>query len=109
MQRGPEGVAELVGLFADDAIYVEPFTPGGGIHTGRESIASWLSAAQDQAPPELSLTIDRIDARDDPIVVSWTCESPVFARPSRGRDRFTLRDGRIARLETTLTDYPEMR
>lgn len=109
MQRGPDGVAELTALFADDAVYVEPFTPGGGIHVGRDAIGSWLTAAQAHAPPELTLVIDRIDAEADAVQVEWTCESPAFARPSRGRDRFTLRDGKIARLETTLTTPPELR
>ena len=109
MQRGPDGLAELVSLVSEDAVYVEPFTPGGGIHVGRDAIGEWLHASQQHAPPELELTIDRIDARQDEIEVVWTCESPAFARPSRGRDRFTLRGGQIARLETMITEPPELR
>lgn len=109
MQRGPDGVEELTALFADDAVYVEPFTPGGGIHSGRDAVGRWLTASQQHAPPELTLTIEKIDAEENAIQVEWTCTSPAFARPSRGRDRFTLRDGKIARLETTLTTAPELR
>ena len=109
MQRGPEGVDELVSLFTDDAVYVEPFTPGGGVHVGRAAIAEWLRASAELSPPSMRLTVDRVDAGDDVIEAAWTCESPAFLRPSRGRDRFTLRDGRIARLETTVTDLPELR
>jgi hypothetical protein len=36
------------------------------------------------------------------------CESDAFATPARGRDRFTIRDGRIARLETELTELPKL-
>lgn len=100
---------ELASLFADDAVYVEPFTPGGGIHTGRDAIAAWLQASQKDAPPELTLTVDRIDTHEDVLDVAWTCDSSAFSRPSRGRDRFTLRDGKIARLETTITEPPELR
>ena len=36
----------------------------------------------------------------------WTCEIPMFNAPMRGVDLLTLRDGRIARLETTVTEFP---
>ena len=109
MQRGPEGLAELISLFADEAVYVEPFTPGGGVHVGRDAIGEWLRASQEHAPPELDLTIDRVDARQDEIEVAWTCRSPAFARPSRGRDRFTLSGGEISRLETIIDQAPTHR
>lgn len=40
MQTGPDGLAELISLFTDDAVYIEPFTPGGGRHVGRGRIGS---------------------------------------------------------------------
>lgn len=106
MQHGPDGLAELIPLFTDDAVYLEPFTPGGGRHAGRDAISEWLAQSQVHAPPELKLTIDRVDAHENEIEVRWTCESPAFSRPSRGIDRFTLREGKIARLETALTQSP---
>jgi ketosteroid isomerase-like protein len=109
MQTGPDGLAELISLFTDDAVYIEPFTPGGGRHVGRGRIGEWLAQSQTHAPTELRLTIDRVDAHEDEIEVSWTCESTAFAQPSRGRDRFTLRDDKIARLETTLLQPPQFR
>jgi len=109
MQHGPDGLAELVSLFTDDAVYLEPFTPGGGRHVGREQIGGWLAESQAHAPLELRLTVDRVDAHEDEIEVTWTCESPAFSQPSRGTDRFTLRDGKIARLVTTLTQPPQLR
>lgn len=109
MQHGPDGLAELISLFTDDAVYLEPFTPGGGRHVGREQIGKWLADSQRHAPPSLALTIDRVDAREDEVDVTWTCTSPAFSQPSRGSDRFTLREGKIARLETTLTQPPQFR
>ena len=50
MQRGPEGEDELVALFADDAVYLEPFSDAA--HTGREAIrdaalfVDWLGQAR---------------------------------------------------------------
>jgi ketosteroid isomerase-like protein len=107
MQRGPDGEDDLVALFAEDAVYVEPFS--GGVHEGRDAIRAWLNASWADAPPDLALTVERIDAAGDTVETHWTCESPAFARPARGRDRFTIRDGRIARLESRLVEAPEPR
>jgi ketosteroid isomerase-like protein len=107
MQRGPDGEDDLVALFAEDAVYVEPFT--GGTHEGRDAIRAWLNGSRADAPPDLRLTVERVDVAGDTVEAHWTCESPAFARPATGRDRFTIRDGRIARLESTLVQAPELR
>ena len=107
MQRGVDGEEELLGLFADDAVWIDAF--GGGEHTGRGAIAEWVRSSRADAPPDLRIVVDRVDAEGDVVEAAWTCESPVFATPARGRDRFTIRDGRILRLESVLTQPPELR
>lgn len=106
MQRGPEDTDALVALFAEDAVYVEPFS--GGTHTGRDEIRSFLAQSQGQLP-DVRITVDEIDVEGDTVDTKWTCESSAFARPSRGRDHFTIRNNQIARLETTITEPPELR
>jgi hypothetical protein len=105
MQRGPDGEDELVALFAEDAVYVEPFT--GGEHVGRDAIRDWLRTSFDDQPPGIRITVERLHVVEQVIEASWVCESTAFARPARGRDRFTIRDGQIARLETELLEPPE--
>jgi ketosteroid isomerase-like protein len=105
MQRGPEGEDELVALFAEDAVYVEPFS--GGEHVGREAIRAWLRGSWADRPPAITITVERLQVVEQVVEASWVCESAAFARPARGRDRFTIRDGRIARLETELLEPPE--
>jgi uncharacterized protein (TIGR02246 family) len=107
MQRGRDGQDELVALFADDAVYVEPFS--GGVHEGRDAIRDWLEGSRADAPPDVRLTVERVDVDGDTVEAHWTCESPAFLRPARGRDRFAISDGRIARLESTLVEAPELR
>jgi SnoaL-like domain len=92
MQRGTEGEDHLVDLFAVDAVYDEPF--GGETLTGREAIRGWLRASRVQAPPDLTITVERIDITGEVVEAIWMCESPIFLSPTRGRDRFTIRDGR---------------
>jgi ketosteroid isomerase-like protein len=107
MQRGPEGEEELIALFADDAIYVEPF--GGRTHFGREAIREWLRSSWADQPPGIRLTVERVDVIEEVVEASWTCESDIFDAPARGRDRFTIRDGKISRLQSELLEQPKLK
>lgn len=103
MQAGPEGAATLLSLFADDAVYVEPFSGAERTHEGLEAIRAALSPGWEQPLPDLSITVDRVDTEADRITADWTCRSP--ALPSGqgvGTNVFHLVDGRIQRLHTTL-------
>jgi ketosteroid isomerase-like protein len=100
MQRGQEGEEELVALFAEDAVYVEPFSDEQAPHVGRAEIQVWLHASWDRSPPELTLRVDRVRVDGDLVEADWTCTSPALPAPIEGVDRYTIRDGRIARLET---------
>lgn len=106
MQHGPEGVDALVDLLADDAVYVEPFS--GAAHNGRAEIRAFLEHSQGQLP-DVRITVERINVEGDTVTTEWTCESSAFATPSRGRDEFTIRYGKIARLETSIIEPPELR
>ena len=53
-------------------------------------------------PPDMVVTMNRIDAEGQRVRAEWTCTASVLAEPMRGVDLYTLRDGKIARLETTL-------
>jgi hypothetical protein len=107
MQRGSEGEDELVELFADDGVYEEPF--GGETLKGRDEIRRWLRASREQAPPDLEVKVERIDIVGEVVEAAWICESPIFLRPTRGRDRFTIRGGKIVRLESKVTEPPVLR
>ena len=102
MQAGPGGLEDLVGLFTDDAVYVEPWTGPIQVHTGKAEIRAFYAAALEQMRGA-QLTIDRLDIDGDRLRSEWTCTVPAFNGPMRGFDLITLRDGRIARLETNVT------
>jgi len=106
MQRGPEGEDELVALFADDAVYLEPFS--GGAHVGRHAIRAWLRDSWRDQPPGIRLTVERVEIVEQVVEANWVCDSDAFSRPARGVDRFTVRDGLIVRLESELTEPPEV-
>jgi hypothetical protein len=107
MQSGPGGEEALLALFADGAVLVEPFSGEPKTHVGKDAIRGSFRDQWESPPPDLKLTLDRVDL-DGPLVrAEWTCASPVFPTPMRGYDLFTLNDdGRIARLEIVVTEVP---
>ena len=109
MQAGPDGLDDLVSLFEDDAVYVEPFGGQPQVHSGRIEIRAFFEQALQQHLKGVRLTLNRLDIDGDRLRSEWTCEIPMFSAPMRGFDLLTLRDGRIARLETTVTEFPPMR
>jgi ketosteroid isomerase-like protein len=106
MQAGPRGLEDLVGLFEDDAVYVEPFTGQPQAHTGKAEIRAFFERALQQDLAKARLTLDRLDIDGSRLRSEWTCELPMMPGPMRGFDLLSMRDGRIVRLETTVTEFP---
>ena len=75
-------------------------------HVGKDDIRRSCIDSHKQAPPDMTLTLDQVDVEPDCIRSSRTCTSPAFASPIRGQDLWTIRDGKIDRLETTFVDAP---
>jgi hypothetical protein len=106
MQAGPGGLDDLVGLFDEQAVYVEPFSGQPQVHTGKAEIRAFFEVALSQHLNGVRLTLGRLDIDEGRLRAEWTCELPTFPAPMRGFDLLTLQDGRIARLETTVTEFP---
>lgn len=101
MQDGAAAADALFALFADDAVYTEPFSGSVRTHRGRAAIEACLRGSWQATPPDLVLTVDRVDVDGDTVTSLWTCTSPVFPGPMRGRDVCVVRDGRIASLDVS--------
>ncbi|MHC4141746.1 MAG: nuclear transport factor 2 family protein [Planctomycetota bacterium] len=108
MQAGPSGEQDMLALFAEDAVFIEPFSGVVQTHTGKAAIGTSFQDMWRDPPPDLKLTIDRVDLDGDRVRADWTCTSPVFPKPMRGHDLFTISSGRITRLEIAVTDMPPM-
>jgi ketosteroid isomerase-like protein len=106
MQAGPGGIDDLVALFEDDATYVEPFSGQPRVHSGKAEIRAFFEYALEHHLNGVRLTLDRLDIDSGRLRSEWTCHIPMFKGPMRGFDLLTLRDGRIVRLETTVTEFP---
>jgi ketosteroid isomerase-like protein len=101
MRTGAISSDEIIDLFADQAVYVEPFSGEASAHVGKDAIRQSFIDSQKNAPPDMTLTLDQVDVDSDCIRSVWTCASPAFPRPMRGQDLWTIRDGKIFRLETS--------
>ena len=93
---------QMDGLFTEDAIYSEPFSKGGAptAHEGRDAIVDWLAASFEQGNKGVTITLDRLDVDGESMLAEWTCVGPMLPGPMKGHDRYRLRDGQIASLET---------
>ncbi len=108
MQAGASGERDMMALFSDDAVFIEPFTGTPITHTGKSAIRESFLGMWKEPAPDLKLMVDRVDLDGDHIRADWTCTSPVFPSPMRGHDLFTIADGKITRLEIIVTDMPPM-
>ncbi len=108
MQSGADGVDEMVALFNDDAVFVEPFSGTPRTHRGKDEIREAYLDMERDPVPDLKLVLDRLDMDGEQLRAEWTCTAPVFPAPMKGYDLFTIRDGKIACLEVVVTDAPPM-
>ena len=109
MQAGPMGEDAMMALFADGAVFIEPFSGQPQTHTGKDQIRQSFRDQWKSPLPDLRLTLDRVDLDGPQVRAEWTCTSPVFPTPMRGYDLFTLNpEGTIARLEIVVTEAPPM-
>ena len=99
MAAGADAAEELFALFAEDAVYVEPFSGQSLTHEGKPAIEAYLRGSWEQSPPDLTLTVNRVDVDGERVRSEWTCESPAFETPVKGIDDCTVVDGKIQRLE----------
>lgn len=108
MQAGRPGAAALETAFAPDAVYEEPFTGETRRHKGRAAIMAAMAMGWEM--PMLDTRIELRAARigGNRIEVDWTCHSPSLpGGKGSGRNRFTLENGLITSLITTLEEAEE--
>ncbi|MEM6991662.1 MAG: nuclear transport factor 2 family protein [Myxococcota bacterium] len=98
MRAGAAAEGPLMALFAEDARYTEPFTGTVRTHVGRAEIRRCFVTSWADPPRDLELTVDRIDVDGTHATAEWTCTSPTFDAPVRGRDEYEIVDGEITAL-----------
>jgi SnoaL-like domain len=103
MQAGASAEQDMAKLFAEDAVYIESFSGAPMTHRGKSTIMNVMRAGWATPLPSMTIELDRVDVVGADIHVAWTCRSPALPGGSgKGLNKFTILDGLIVRLETTL-------
>ncbi len=103
MQVGATAEAEMMSLFHDDAVYIEPFTGRTRTHTGKLAIRACMVEGWRNPLPDVRIDIDALTVQGADVIVQWTCHSPALpGGAGKGENRFTLQNGLIIRLETRI-------
>lgn len=102
MRRGPAAEEDMLALFAEDAVYEEPFS-GQGPAIGAAAIRERLRIGWQNPLPDMELDVLTVEVTGDRAVTTWECRSSAFETPARGRDEYEFRAGRIASLRVELT------
>jgi hypothetical protein len=106
MQTGPAAENDILELFAEDGVLVEPFTGRIQTHVGKAQLRACLQDMWKNRAPDLMLKTDRVDLDGETLRAEWTCTSTVLPGPMRGYDLFTIHQGKICRLEIAITEMP---
>ncbi len=107
MQTGPTAEKELLSLFAEDGVLVEPFTGQVQTHAGKPAIKASLVPMWANQAPDMKILLDRVDLQGQTIRAEWTCTSSVMPGPMRGYDLFQINNGIINRMEIFVTEMPD--
>jgi hypothetical protein len=103
MQAGPAGKEDMLALFTDDAVLIEPFSGEPKRFEGIASIRERYTAmVEEPRPPDFRLLLDRVDTDGTHVIAEWTCTSVVLAAPMKGVSRYVIRDNKIQSLEINL-------
>jgi ketosteroid isomerase-like protein len=103
MRTGAAAEHEMMALFAEDAVYAEPFS-GKPPAIGHDAIRARFREGWETPLPDLELDVLRLDVDGPTAVSEWVCRSPALPEPVRGEDRYEIADGLITRLEVRLTE-----
>lgn len=104
MRRGAEAETDMLAMFSDDAVYVEPFSGSGEPAVGRGAIRARLRAGWEHPLPDMELDVLSVDIDGDTATTRWECRSPALPGPTSGTDRYTFADGKIVRLEVVVDE-----
>ena len=106
MRRGAAAEEQMMELFSEDAIYVEPFTGETEPWVGKDAVRTALRRGWEQPLPDLELEVRRIDISGSAATAEWVCTSPALPGPIAGKDEYTIAGGKITRLVVRIVEPP---
>lgn len=103
MQAGKSGAADLAALFAEDAIYEEPFSGAMQRHEGRDAVMKAMALGWENPMPDMRIRVLSVETNGSIIELDWTCYSPAIpGGQGSGHNTYVMEGGLITSLKTTL-------
>lgn len=103
MQAGKVGAEALEKCFSDEAIYEEPFTGQSRRHEGKAAIMRAMALGWEMPMLDTRIEIASAATSGNEVHIAWICHSPsIPGGKGSGKNRFTIKNGLITRLITTL-------
>ncbi len=106
MRKGAEAEDEMMALFAEGAVYTEPFLAPDVPAVGKDQIRDRLKAGWANPLPDMELDVLEVAVEGGNARSVWECRSPALPGPVRGEDHYEIEDGRIVRLEVRFSAQP---
>lgn len=108
MQAGETAQNAIAACFADDAVYIEPFTGETRTHRGKPAIMKAMALGWEMPMLDTRIEVRSASTEAGHVFVDWTCHSPTLpGGQGSGRNRFTIEAGLITELITTLDSGDE--
>ncbi len=103
MRQGRDAESEMMALFADAAVYIEPFSGGAEPAEGKAAILARLRSGWEAPLPDMELDVRSVEVHGSQATSTWECRSSAFPAPVQGRDTYEFdTDGLIVRLEVEI-------
>jgi len=103
MRQGRDAETDMMALFADDAVYIEPFSGGAEPAEGKAAILARLRGGWEAPLPDMELDVRSVDVQGSHATSQWECRSSAFPAPVQGRDTYEFdANGLIVRLEVEI-------
>jgi ketosteroid isomerase-like protein len=97
---------EFLELFDNDAVYIEPFAGKPRRHRGVAAIKASFLDSWKQTPPNFRIRMGQVSVSGSSVRAEWSCTWDGLDGEMKGVDDFEILDGRIRRLEVTVTAMP---
>lgn len=103
MRQGRSAEADMMALFSDDIVYIEPFSGDAEPAVGKAAVRARLRHGWDAPLPDMELDVRSVDVRGATATSMWECRSSAFPAPVTGRDTYEFDDaGLISRLHVEI-------
>jgi ketosteroid isomerase-like protein len=108
MRQGRTAEVDMMALFSDDIVYVEPFSGDADPAVGKAAVLARLRRGWEAPLPDMELDVRSVDVQGATATSTWECRSSAFPAPVTGRDSYEFDgEGLISRLHVEIVNQSD--